>query len=161
MAVDHRRRRKRATPAFTPVDGGTSPTDRSTPISSIDSPPISNWSASEESDDDILTPMDGQCDDLHSAVPAGALEFSKVGPYNRPSRHHSQSRIRTLGLGSASSPSLSPSPPPDHHVYTPSTPYFQSSMNPRVSTTLRPAFHHPPVATGESDIKEEQMTEIW
>jgi hypothetical protein len=140
-AVDQRRRRRRV-PADGLVEGGASHTIRRTPISSVDSPLLSSRSASEESDENIPTPMD-ECHGLSSAV-GGLSDFSKTAKYDRTSRYYySQSHIRTLRFESTScsaSPSLSPSPPPDH-VYTPSAPYVRSFMDPRVSTALRPAFH--------------------
>lgn len=153
-AVDHRRRRRRI-PGPGPMDDSVSHTIRRMPISSTDSPLISSRSASEESDEDINTPMDG-CDRLLSAG-AGASKLSKAR-FNRASRCYSQSHIRTWRFESPScsaSPSLSPSPPPDH-VYTPSAPYVRSFMDRRVSTALRPVFHPAFSApSGGCAIKEE------
>jgi hypothetical protein len=160
--VDHRRRRRRVIPAHGLMDGtnlNASYTIRRTPISSADSPLISSGSASEESDEDIPTPMD-ECDRLRSAVELeGASKFSKA-QYTRTSRYYSQSHIRTLRFESpgscSASPSLSPSPPPDH-VYTPSAPYVRSVMDMSVSTALRPAFHPAfPAPLAGRAIKEER-----
>ena len=138
-AIDHRRRRRRA-PATHLVDSNPLYSiHNSKPVSSTDSPHISSRSASEESDEDIPTPMD-EGDDLRSG---GSSELSKERQYYRAFRYNSESHTRTSSLDSLSrsaSPSMSPSPPPSH-VYLPSAPYVQSVLDKSVSTALRPAFH--------------------
>jgi hypothetical protein len=157
-AIDQRRRRRRV-PTIGLVGGDVAPTVHVTPISSMNSPSISSRSGSEESDDDIPTPMD-DCDRLHYAA-EGPPNFSKAVQADRASRRYSQYHVRALRPGPeyrSTSPSLSPSPSPDH-VYSPSAPYIRSFMDSRVSTALRPAFH--PLPFGDSAIKEEQMAETW
>jgi hypothetical protein len=154
-AVDQRRRRRRL-PSSGLVGSDVAPAVRVMPISSMDSPSISSRSGSEESDDDIPTPMD-DCDRLHYVV-EGPPKFSKAAEDDPASRYYSQSHIRTLGLEPEDRPSLSPSPSPDH-VYSPSAPYVRSFTTSRVSTALRPVFH--PLSFGDRLIKEEQMTETW
>lgn len=154
-AADLRRRRRRVPPSS--LMNSSTHTNRHMLASSMYSPTLSSSrSDSEDSDEEIPTPMD-ECDEICSDV-EGAPEFSKHPTFDRASQCYSQSHVRTLRYGSASgspSPSLSPSPAPDH-VYTPSAPYMRSFMDPRVSTALRPVFHPAFPVPLSHDIKEER-----
>jgi hypothetical protein len=155
-AGDQRRRRIRVLTSGL-VGGDVAPAVHVTPISSMDSPSISSRSGSDESDDDIPTPMD-DCDWLHYAV-EGPPKFSKAARDSERISRYSQFHIRTSRLETedrSATPSLSPSPSPDH-VCSPSAPYVRSFMDSRVSTALRPASY--PLRFRDRLIKEEQMTE--
>ena len=152
-AVELRRRRRGVPPSsLVDFDASSSHTSHLTPISSMNSPSLSGRSDSEDSDEELPTPMD-ECDEIRSGAD-GASGISKSTTY-QASRYYSQSHIRTLRYDSASrSPSPSSSSRSPDHVYTPSAPYIQSFMDPRVSTALRPVFHPAFPVPSAADTKE-------